>query len=166
MKIHKNTPAEFVLNEVCFWCIQAGVAHLKNVYKEEDQNKRREWRRKLRNQLEKELESGYSADNISRIEKFIKETADPILQNEKLAFGVAQKILNLFLKYCWSLDWISQEPPDCPVDSRILGKIKWQGICWSQLDRDDYENVIKMIDGRRGVKSRSHWELDEWEGTR
>ena len=104
MEISKNNPKEFAFNEICALSIQAGVSRLKNVYTTKDNAKRKKWRRKVHNILYKVLESIYSADNISCIENFIKDTSDnKVLQNRKLTFGVAQKIYNLFFKYCWSL---------------------------------------------------------------
>lgn len=169
MKNQKDTPRGFAFNEVCAFSIQAGIAHLKNVYKEKDIAKRKEWRREVQNKLKNERECGYSADNIERIRQFIEATADDkILQNGKLTFGVAQKILNLFLKYCWSLDWITNEPPDCPIDSRILSKLKWNGNPWSKMNENDYNDVMKRVEKESKTKnlSRAMWELKEWEKLR
>jgi len=168
VKIRKNEPLVFAFNQVCAACIQAGVGHLKNVYKDKDASKRREWRKKVRDELQKELEKGYSGGNVKRIEQFRLATADTVLQQGKLTFGVAQKILNLFLKYCWSLGW-SVEPKDCPIDSRILGKLWGEGerrIIWSTMDQEEYEKVMEKVDKKRkkrGDLSRAMWEFKEWE---
>jgi hypothetical protein len=49
----------------------------------------------------------------------------------KINFGIAQKMLNLYLKYMWSLGNI-QEPPHFPVDRIIQIKL----IRTSQTTRD------------------------------
>jgi hypothetical protein len=47
-------------------------------------------------------------------------------------YGVAQKLLNLFLKYLWCLGTIA-EPPHCPVDRIIIGKTCYKDKNWTEI---------------------------------
>ena len=40
-------------------------------------------------------------------------------------YGVAQKLLNLAVKYMWCLEHIN-EPPHCPIDRIIINKTKFK----------------------------------------
>ncbi len=77
-------------------------------------------------------------------------------------YGVAQKLLNLSLKYQWCLGLIS-EPPHCPVDRIVINETKYKDkINWTQItERSEYEKVIEDI--RRLAKpdglSPAMWEL-------
>lgn len=77
-------------------------------------------------------------------------------------YGVAQKLLNLSLKYYWCLGHVN-EPPHCPIDRIIISKTKHNGkINWTQITkRSQYEDVIKEVKdlaGRKGL-SIPQWEL-------
>jgi len=169
-KVKNGGPILFVFNEICYSSIQAGVGRLDSVYKETDKQKRQEWRRVVRDELLAQLENKSSNKHIDRVERFIKNTRnEKILKGGRLSVGVAQKILNLFLKYCWSLGWIDK-PKDCPIDSRILNKLKCSLIYgpFSKMDRKKYLGVMEKIDKARARKneSRAMWEFNEWENTR
>lgn len=88
---------------------------------------------------------------------------DPgILGEAGYRYGVAQKLLNLALKYYWCLGLVS-EPPHCPIDRIIISKTRHSGkINWTQmLRRSEYEEVIKEVKAlaRRKGLSIAQWEL-------
>jgi hypothetical protein len=88
-----------------------------------------------------------------------------ILSDLGYKYGVAQKLLNLALKYYWSLELI-KEPPHCPVDRIIINKTKHNGkINWTQItERSQYEKIIKEINVLAEKKSLSipMWELESF----
>ena len=81
--------------------------------------------------------------------------------NEKINFGIAQKMLNLYLKYMWSLGHI-QSPPHFPVDriiQELLNKeLKALGIkvqelkAWTQFT--DEHHYVKVMNSARELISK------------
>lgn len=80
-------------------------------------------------------------------------------------YGVAQKLLNLALKYYWCLGLIS-EPPHCPVDRIVISKTRYNGkINWTQIScKPEYKKVIKEIKAmaRKEGLSIPNWELTNY----
>jgi len=85
-----------------------------------------------------------------------------VLGDAGYKLGVAQKLLNLLLKYLWSLGWI-KEPPHCPVDRIILGKTALRDqLNWTQMVRqEDYVRAMEAIRRKADAEGLSiaHWEL-------
>jgi hypothetical protein len=101
-----------------------------------------------------------------------KLTADfnPILHLTRFRIGVSQKIINLFLKYMWSMNEIP-EPCHCPIDGIIKSQIqkrmgKVNLIDWTQLDNMndymDYVSAVKQISENEN-QSVAVWEFNNWE---
>ena len=57
---------------------------------------------------------------------FGNKIGSDVLGQLSYKYGIAQKFINLSLKYHWCLDLI-QEPPHCPIDSTIINKTKYRG---------------------------------------
>ncbi|MEP2772924.1 MAG: hypothetical protein ABJH05_12305 [Fulvivirga sp.] len=95
---------------------------------------------------------------IRQINDFSEEYA-VILNNDRLTFGVSQKILNLALKYYWCLGEI-KEPPHFPVDRRIQQKIPGhQVISWTNLNCE--EEYLSIIDAAKSKLANGQC-LAEW----
>ena len=100
-------------------------------------------------------------DNIKSISRY-SSNFEEIFQNGGINFGVAQKILNLYLKYKWTLGEI-QTPPHFPVDRIIQLKlneyVKLEGINkiplepWTQFE--DEAHYLKVINLGRELISKS-----------
>jgi len=84
--------------------------------------------------------------NIKSLIAFANKVDPGILGPNKYKYGVAQKLLNLALKYFWCAGIIAK-PPHCPVDRIIIEKTKFKGkLNWTQIvQEDDYLKVIKEI---------------------
>ncbi len=84
-----------------------------------------------------------------------------MLQNASLSFGVSQKLLNLYLKYLWSLN-IIPTPPHFPVDNIIQTALKIKNKPWTQkhFDEDAYMEVINEAAKQLGAKYKN---IAEWE---
>ena len=79
--------------------------------------------------------------NIKAIISFTESTGS-ILTNGKLNFGVAQKLLNLYLKYHWCLNLIPQ-PPHFPVDSIIQKELGLMVVPWTKMQNEiEYLRII------------------------
>lgn len=98
--------------------------------------------------------------------KFIEKTADNIseelgdkLYNSRFRIGVAQKLINLHLKYLWAIGYI-EEPPHCPIDGIIRDNAN---IKYDWTTNDSIEDYMKAIEDLKKVangKSLSLWELE------
>jgi len=76
----------------------------------------------------------------------------------RISFGTVQKILNLYLKYLWSINLIV-EPPHCPIDSIILSHLNDYVTRWTKMNKEKYVRIINKINLTRGDKSIAEWEL-------
>jgi len=87
---------------------------------------------------------------------------DKVLGQFGYKYGVAQKLLNLALKYYWCLGEIA-EPPHCPVDRIVLDKTKFNGTSWTNIvQRSDYQAIIEDLKRRAGTQSIAMWELSTY----
>lgn len=150
--------------------IQGAFQRVGTVYpKHWNDDERIKFRFELRNKLD-ELAENYSTKDTSTDEHL--KNLDYLtrclekwgLQNH--SFGIAQKLLNLYLKYLWCIGDI-HTPPHCPIDSRILAEVskiqkvpKISSIPWSKMDRKTYESIINLI-----PNNISEWELDVFNDT-
>jgi len=106
---------------------------------------------------------------ITQLADSMSEKFKPVLHNQRFRIGVSQKIINLFLKYMWSINEIPQ-PLHCPIDGIVKSHIekhfgKTKLVDWTRLDNiRDYEEYINLI--RILIKtsddSIAAWELKTW----
>ena len=163
----------FLNNE--FWTLTFGAAFQRaNIYKDNISDKAKgDFKLQTRAFVEKSLLSHYfekevnddlHIDNINKLSCFTEQFSE-ILQNGKLNFGVSQKMLNLYLKYLWCHNKIS-EPPHFPVDRRIQENIGFKPIVsWTQFtDSIDYMRIINFV---RNINDEhptiAEYELDHFE---
>ncbi len=90
-----------------------------------------------------------------------------ILDGGRFRIGVAQKILNLYLKYRWTLGW-NPEPFHCPFDSKVISKLTLnRPIAWTSFDSlEDYKALVDAAK-RNASQQRltiAQWELELWSG--
>lgn len=80
-----------------------------------------------------------------------------VLVGERFRIGIAQKALNLYLKYPWCLGIISR-PPHCPFDGNILAEV---GVFdnWTQMDDPmRYREWVSAAERKAG-EALAEWEL-------
>ena len=157
----------FINNEI--WVLTFGGGFQRsNAYQKSDTNdekERKHFRDALRNTIEKFVNEYYVSSSvtenqhIAHIESIINFTKEygqannGLLTNNKLNFGIVQKVFNLYLKYQWCLGNINT-PPHFPVDRIIqellIKELKTKGLPsfklkpWTMFESDvDYLNVIK-----------------------
>ncbi|MBL8351391.1 MAG: hypothetical protein JNL87_13910 [Burkholderiaceae bacterium] len=99
--------------------------------------------------------------NIQSLVTFGTATGGTLLGPDGYKFGVAQKLLNLLLKYLWSLGHIA-EPPHCPVDRIVLSKTTLRDkLNWTDIKTaEKYNEAINAI---RAVARTANLSLPEWE---
>ena len=97
-----------------------------------------------------------------------------LLKNNRINFGIAQKLLNLYLKYHWTMGHLQIMPPHFPVDRIIQERLnqerKKEGLstfkveAWTQFkDEEDYCRVIaaaRELLGKRDEGSLAELELE------
>lgn len=159
---------EFIFSEITILS-QAASVQRANLYnstvKAEDRNSS-EFRIAILDFIKKELLPHYQTscseeqhiENIQSLVNFGSENGKEILGKLGYKFGVAQKLLNLFLKYLWCLGHIA-ESPHCPVDRLILEKTALRGkLNWTEItSASEYQKAI------RTVAEKSDLTLAEWE---
>lgn len=160
---------EFLNNEILSSSIFAGLAR-NRVYKQWiNENDKIEFKKTLRFKL-KEYGKSYKikvddTEHIENIKRFSNEMSaefENILNGKRFRIGTTQKILNLYLKYLWILDW-APEPPHCPFDSTIISKLGFGvRIRWTEFDTEkDYNSLVtaaakKANDAKLSI---AQWEL-------
>jgi hypothetical protein len=114
-------------------------------------------------QYESSIPESEHLRNIQRLATSVSMGFSHLLEGGHLRIGVAQKALNLYLKYLWCLDLIPQ-PPHCPIDSIILSHIpKYSSLKWTAIDAiEDYAQVVQEAKSIAGLCSLAEWELTKW----
>lgn len=139
---------EFMISE-CFMLSIMGAFQRASIYKESiTEIEKADFKIMLKGYLDNLIEE-YKKHTSEEVHLFNIESLSTfttnfshILKNDKLNFGVSQKLLNLYLKYLWCLD-ISPAPPHFPVDSIIQKKMKLRVIPWTKMiDQTEYMKVI------------------------
>jgi len=172
---------EFLNNEI--WILTFGGAFQRaNIYKENYSEKiRTNFRKALRKEVEQIVDKHYfkqveQEQHIENIYALVKHSQNLYIEGNCITvnFGVAQKLLNLYLKYLWCLKEIP-EPPHFPVDRiiqekiiRILRENKLESLklfAWTQFEDDKhYKEVIKkaklITDNVKDYKNLSLAELE------
>jgi hypothetical protein len=167
-----NDKLKFVTSELCILSWAASVQRAKLYKKDIDSTSREATKFRedmitfLKDNIIPQYVDGCSEEQHYRnIDDLIAygNTVNPgILSDPGYKYGVAQKLLNLTLKYYWCLDLI-KEPPHCPVDRIIINKTRHSGkINWTQITKKmDYEKIITEIKKLAAEKGLSipMWEL-------
>jgi hypothetical protein len=106
---------------------------------------------------------------IRELAENITKEFKPVLYEGRFRIGISQKIINLFLKYMWSMDEIP-EPCHCPMDGIVKSQIqenlgKTALVDWTQLDNMidylDYVKAVKQIAIEKNM-SIAEWEFLNW----
>lgn len=163
-----------------FLCYELGLLSLKAALSTRDSeapvyakgvksHQRKKEKKVLRGVLEK-LEEMYVKGGVTEDQhvEFIRQTAEDVsaalgnkLHNGRLRVGVAQKLINLHLKYLWATGYI-EEPPHCPIDGIIRDKAKIT-YDWTTNDSiEDYKQAVAALRNAANGRSLSVWELEEF----
>ncbi len=147
------TKRQFIQDEI--WLLSTfGAFQRSNCYSSSSsENERRVFREKLRKFIDENLLKNYDIqvsekehlENILAIQKFTLNYS-LLLKNDKLNFGICQKLFNLYLKYLWCLNELPSIPPQFPVDRIIQEKLGIKNIqAWTQFENPEpYIYVINI----------------------
>ncbi|USD24637.1 hypothetical protein [Flagellimonas marinaquae] len=158
---------KFIYNEI--WTLTFGAAFQRaNVYvKGAKSDEKKKFKKYLQEYIEINILPMYQDNKVTDDETHlhqIKSVSDAshsylgskiLSNNNRLNFGVSQKLLNLLLKYLWCL-FDYPEPPHFPLDRRIqeslidLSKnsnvLPKAIVNWTQMpDSGDYMAIIEYI---------------------
>ena len=98
--------------------------------------------------------------NINALIEHANGIDSGILGHNKYKYGIAQKLLNLALKYYWRLGQIT-EPPHCPIDKIIIDKTICKGGNWTQiLTESEYLEIISAV---RSLAEKENCSIAQWE---
>lgn len=100
--------------------------------------------------------------NIANLVADASAELGSVLDKSRLRFGVAQKLVNLYLKYLWTTEYIP-EPPHCPIDGRIAEKSKLHYQWTTSDDQSEYIAAIEALRARGAGSRLAEWELREFE---
>ncbi len=116
------------------------------------------------------IEEKYSKESIGEAEhmSFIAKVAEELskelsryLHNGRFRVGVAQKLVNVHLKYLWTAGFC-QEPPHCPIDG-IIRDAAGIDYVWTSSDSiDEYQEAISQLEAIAKAKglTLAQWELE------
>ncbi len=101
-------------------------------------------------------------------EKHIEEFAERLtaecaarLHRNRFRIGVAQKALNLYLKYLWCNEKIPT-PPHCPFDAVVIDGLG-MNVLWTEMDSiDQYRTLVSAAKKKADGMSLAEWELQAY----
>jgi hypothetical protein len=103
-------------------------------------------------------------NNIQALANQLTATHGAVLAGGRLRFGIAQKALNLYLKYLWCLGCIPL-PPHCPFDSIVISALSLESPCaWTALEtKEEYVKLVVAAKRKAGAEPLACWELRLWQ---
>lgn len=168
---------KFIYYEILAFTIIAGfmVRGGKKIYKPNlnkiEEKKKEEMRKEIKQYLigisseyyKNKVDNDQHIKNIDTLKEEIQKKYNDILYDQTFRFGIAQKLLNLYLKYLWALGWI-KTPPHCPIDSKISKALGSNYKFAISDDKGEYEEVIKKADqaAKNNGISIIEWETEKF----
>ena len=143
---------------------QRGNVYAENATAGEKRAFQDDFRRRLRALAEPYAQRVPDDVHVRTIQEFAEQLSQShpsALANARLRIGTAQKAVNLYLKFLWSINVIP-EPPHCPVDRIVLTALG-DRMNWTELDDiQAYRDVIASIRQQARGSSPAQWEYDLW----
>jgi hypothetical protein len=164
-----NEKWQFLEGEFLTNAIDGALQHA-GIYSAAASDKRRNaLREHLRDSLRRIALEYHKPARVSERDHYrnIQSLADELSSNfndimkDRFRIGVAQKALNLYLKYLWCLDRIPV-PPHCPFDSTVLRELELESSWTRSSGIEDYKNWVERAKAAAGTKTLAEWELQLW----
>jgi hypothetical protein len=166
-----NLKLEFLHDQFLAMSISASLQHA-GIYKDKiSDDERNEFRNALRKKL-REISTEYDhpvgearhEDNIELLANRMSDQFGGIFKDGKYRIGLAQKALNLYLKYLWCEEEIPT-PPHCPFDRMIIEELlKKKPINWTDMDDiEDYRELVSVAEKKAKGLSLAEWELKTYQ---
>ena len=169
-----TTALEFLKSELWILSWGASVQRAGLFVENSSEYARLEFRRAVISFAEHEILPKYRSavaeatheSNIVRLSNRGSELGGSVLLADGYRIGIAQKLLNLQLKYLWCLGNIP-EPPHCPVDRVMINKTRLKGkVAWTKIkDLNSYQQVIAALKeaARPTGLSLAKWEFEAYD---
>lgn len=171
--VNENDKKRFLCYELGLLSLKAALStrdKMAPVYAKDVKTHQRTKEKKVFRSILDKLEQLYIKGGVTEEQHitFIQKTADDVskalgnrLHNGRFRVGVAQKLINLHLKYLWATGYV-EEPPHCPIDGIIRDKAKIS-YDWTTSDSiDDYKKAVAKLKKVAKDRSLSAWELEEF----
>jgi len=168
-----NEPQEQFIIDEFFDCTVRGAFQRARIYRPEaGERARAKFREALRSSLTKRAveysEPVSEDDHVANIVSLADELSDghtDVLVNGRFRIGVAQKALNLYLKYLWCIGKATT-PPHCPFDAVVIQMLVDCGsMNWTKLDSAaEYRMLVTAAKTRAAGKTLAEWELETYGG--
>lgn len=86
-------------------------------------------------------------DEIGRLKALLEQEHGGALHRQRLAFGVCQKLVGVYLKYLWLLGDASKKPAAPPLDSKVIEAAKVPGRPnWTEIATpDQYREIVDHV---------------------
>ncbi|RLC28823.1 MAG: hypothetical protein DRH37_08815 [Deltaproteobacteria bacterium] len=166
---------ENFIHGLIVWATINAALQRSNTYGEFSPNDKR-WNMRvyMQSQLEEitqeykdEVDDKKHMKNISVFANAISAEHGSILKDGRFRIGIAQKALNLYLKYMWCQGKIGR-PPHCPFDGIVINELrqldKNAEYRWTKSDSiSDYRKWVEAAKKEAGDMSLAEWELNVWE---
>ena len=142
------------------------AAHATSMQKEEV----KQWVRQRLLELGKKYKSENltESEHVAEILRFKVEVSNRFpaaLHEGKLRFGVAQKLVNLYVKYLWTVGAVNSAH-HCPLDG-IINKVANLGYEWNTSDSEpNYIEAISKLRSHAGEISLPQWEIRAFQEAR
>ena len=159
---------KFLVSEFWIHSWNASVQRVRLYNKNTSLTKKEEFRNGVIGWIEEELLEQYSSEidsdkheeNLEKLMQKGSELGKDILKCGKYPLGIAQKLLNLQLKYLWCYN-ITAKPPHCPVDSIIMKELNSKDRKpWTNINElSEYKNIISELKKIASGQSLADWEL-------
>lgn len=119
--------------------------------------------RSLAKQYRSPVPDAVHLENIRALADGLSAEFAPLFRDGRFRIGLAQKALNLYLKYLWCAGFAAQ-PPHCPVDAIVLAEAKIRDATpWTKLDSmEEYSRLIERLRGIAKDQPLAEWELAAW----
>jgi hypothetical protein len=170
---------QFLVSEFLMFSLSAGLLTRNSLYPIyaplTNENEKGNLRKDLKNFLRaysNEFNSLTETDHYNKVElmsTMITEKHHDVLDGGKFRIGISQKIINLFLKYMWTIERIKM-PFHCPFDNIIKTRLLagTHGIYlqdWTEFDSiEEYRKFVNLaqIKATEMNLSIAEWELLMW----
>ncbi len=173
--VMKKAAKEYLREQLWIRTVDGALGRTRIYSSKDAKREHQEYRTELRAFLEDLLSTQYALrsvtedehlKNIDRIQRF-RGKKKGVLKGNKIPFGVAQKILNLFLKYRWVIGDI-KAPTHFPVDRQIQEildyqpLVNWTGRNNEEMTRAKYMKIIEHARKCSDGQSLAEYELEEY----
>ena len=161
---------KFIRNEFLTMSIFGALGRSNTYSKNASETSKNFFRNALREKL-REIACKYNSpiteeghlSNIVKLSDSLTSEFPNCLRNGRFRIGIAQKALNLYLKYLWCAGMIPL-PPHCPFDSIVIGHLPGCGyLNWTSIDsEEDYLRLVRTAENVAQNETLSEWELKVW----